>query len=69
MTSLRQALVGCLDWSGGIGQQSPRALADLVGAWEKYHLRHEVLPFDSAPAWQQGGYFTTNAAQDTRTAS
>jgi hypothetical protein len=50
-------------------QQSPHALTQLVGACEKYHLRYKVLPFDSEPAWKQGGHLTTTVAQDSRTAS
>jgi hypothetical protein len=40
-------------------QQSPHALAQLVAACEKCHLRYKVLTFDTEPAWKQGGDLTT----------
>jgi hypothetical protein len=45
-------------------QQSPYVLARLVSACEKTRLRYQVLPFDSEPAWKQGGDFTAVVAQD-----
>lgn len=41
----------------------------LVGTFEKYHIRHEALPFNSEPGRKQGGDLTTTVAQDSRTAS